>query len=68
MKSVREVRIAKLRKYLRACVLYEKKNRNFWGASALEEDLRVLNKFAALEDLSSVQQQPIDLLLEKYKA
>jgi hypothetical protein len=60
MKSAREVRITKLRKYLRACV--------FWGASALEEDLRLLNKFAALEDLSSVQQQPIDLLLEKYKA
>lgn len=68
MKSERKVCIAKLRKYLRACVLYEKKNRNIWGAAALEEDLGLLNKFAALEDLSNLRQQEIDQLLEKYTA
>jgi hypothetical protein len=68
MKSEREVCIAKLRKYLRACVLYEKKTNNIWGAAALEKDLCLLNKFVALEELSNTHQQVINELLEKYTA
>ena len=68
MKSEREVCIAKLRKYLRASIVYEKQNYGYLRVLELKEDLGLLNKFAALEELSNLHQQEIDQLLEKYTA